>query len=184
MTKHERLMAAYKDAKEILDSIDIEYGPIASVTVNNRKASWGCCKFDKKLNKFFIEINSSLLDESVSYEALMDTLIHEMLHAHKSRFYDGHRDKWKMCANRVNYYYPQFNIKRVTSTEEKGISDEHYLKNISYKYEITCDNCGFVNKYQRAGAVVKCLLKKSKNSNCRCGVCGCSDFTIKCLTNA
>lgn len=183
MTKYEKLMDAYKDAKEILNSLDIEYGPIASVTVNNRaKSRWGVCKFDKRLGKFFIEINSDLLDESVSYEALMDTLIHEMLHASKNRFYSGHKGDWKHCADKVNYYYPQFNIKTTTAAEEKGISRESYT-NKYFKYEIVCDTCGYINRYKRAGKVVQALLKKSKNSNCRCGVCFGNNFTVKVLDN-
>ena len=168
----------FRDAREVLDSLNIEYGNILAVNVNSRaKSRWGRC-YSKGNNNYVIEISERLLQYDVSWEAAMNTMIHELLHAHKDRM--CHTGEWKRCANLVNRKDPQYNIKRCTSSEEKGIPEEHYKsRNESYKWEIVCDKCGTVDKYKRKSNVVKLILANPKNSGCRCTVCNGTMFTVK-----
>lgn len=171
-----------EDAKDVLDSLNIEYGNILAVVVNSRaKSRWGrCCS--KGNNNYIIEISERLLQYDVSWEAAMNTMIHELLHAHKDRM--CHTGEWKRCANLVNANYPQYNIKRCTSSEEKGLKDEHHrTRKESYKYEIICNKCGQIDKYKRKSEVVKLILANPENSGCRCTLCKGTSFTIKSFVN-
>lgn len=169
-----RLEKYFEDACMMLDNLGIVYGPIRHVEVNNRaKSRWGRCKYSKRYGVYDIEISSMLLQEDVSYEAVMDTMIHELLHCHSDRF--CHTGEWKTCANLVNAQYG-YNIKRATAAEEKNIA----VEKAQFKYIITCNKCGTVSKYRRAGKVVK-LLQKYPENHCVCSICKGTSFTVKSL---
>ncbi len=161
-----------QDAKDILDDLNIPYGTIYQVTVNSRATGrWGRCTRHPRYNNYTIEISSRLLKDDVSYEAAMDTMIHELLHAYKNRM--CHTGDWKKCANIVNTNYPQYNIKRCTSAEEKGIT----LNVSAYKFKITCKTCGVVSYTKRETKVVK-LLKRGSTA-CTCRKCNGHTFKVE-----
>ncbi len=168
-----RLERFYEDACDILDSLNIEYGPIGDVTVNTRaKTRWGQCCYSRFEEIYNIEISSRLLESDVAYTDVMDTVIHELLHCHEDRM--CHTGEWKRCANLVNASYG-YNIKRTANAAEKNIENERISK---AKYIITCNSCGAVNGYLKKSKVVKLLLKQPKGI-CRCAICGNSDFTVE-----
>ena len=173
---NEKLNMAVQEAKNILTSLDIEFGPVTSVFVTKSKSSWGQCNYNRATGNYTIGISYMLLRDEVSHDALMDTVIHEFLHAHKDRM--CHTGEWKKCANLVNYKYG-YHIKRATSVEEKGLSETDFGHRVeSYKYIITCNSCGNKNYYKRKSKVVSLIMSNPKGS-CRCGVCGSSDFKIE-----
>lgn len=165
-----------QDTKDILDELNIVYGPIVNVTVNYRaKSRWGRCK--RTYAGYEIEISSVLMEDSVSWEAAMDTMIHEFLHANKDRM--CHTGEWKKCANIVNREFPQYHIERATSAEEKGIVTSNVEE--GYKYIITCDGCGLSNSYRKKSKTVTNISRNPKNSGYRCSKCGSTKFTVKCI---
>ena len=150
------------DCKDILDDLGIDYGPIASVRVNNRlTACWGRCKYNKRTGTYSIEFSSQLMSDEMEYEATMNTIIHEFLHAGKNRM--CHTGEWRKLANLVNREYPQFNICRCTSAEEKGVAER--VK--TYRYRVICNECGREWKYQKAGRVVRSVRRHT--AKCPCG---------------
>ena len=168
----ERLKEYFEDAKAILDNLGIEYGPVKNVTVNTRaKSRWGQCKYNGMT--FDISISSMLLQKGVSYKAVMDTVLHELLHCHEDRL--CHTGEWKRCAELVNDCY-DYNIKRVTSAAEKNIAPTYNTSTV--KYKVICNKCGTVTKYKRMGRVIK-LLMKNPEGTCRCNVCGSTSFSLK-----
>ena len=178
MNMHERLELAIQDTKDVLDDLGIEYGPVERVEVNfTAKCRWGRCAYNRVRGTYSIEISSRLLVEGVEWEAMLNTLIHEYLHAHKDRM--CHTGEWKRCANLVNREYPCYNIKRCTSSEEKGFSEAEIES--QYKYRIICDRCGTVSKYRKKSKIVSLIMRQSKGSSCRCGKCGSNNFTVESL---
>ena len=168
-----RLKNYFEDACDILDSLNIEYGPVRNVTVNSRaKTRWGQCRFNKRQNFFDIEISSRLLQNDVKYNHKMDTVIHELLHCHKDRM--NHTGEWKRCANLVKMYY-NYDITRTASAAEMNIEDERIA---IAKYVVTCDTCGSVSRYLKKGKVVKLLMKHPKGA-CKCRICGKDSFTVE-----
>ena len=169
-----------KDAKQqlqqamlLLDNIEIPYGPIVGITVNSRaKSRWGRCT--KVCGGYRIEITDRLLQDDVSYEATMDTLVHELLHAYPNRM--CHTGEWKRCAELVNDCYAFLNIKRCTSAAEKDIEEEPRIKR--YKYIITCQDCDREYKYQRRSAVIKAIEQDPYNHGCRC-CCGSKNLRLE-----
>ena len=167
-----RLKGYIEDAMFMLDNLGIEYGPVKNVTVNTRaKSRWGQCKYNGMT--FDISISSMLLQKDVSYKAVMDTVLHELLHCHKDRL--CHTSEWKRCAELVNDCY-DYNIKRTTSAAEKNITVTNRPSVI--KYKVICNGCNSVSNYKRMSKVVK-LLKKNPNGTCRCSLCGSKSFTVK-----
>ena len=159
------------DAKDILDSLNIPYGDIVSVKVNTRAVKrLGQCTWHKRAGNFSIEIKYELLTDDVPYDTAMNTVIHEVLHAHPDRM--SHKGEWKRCAQLINKKYPQYNITRCATREEENI--ETVVS--EPKYIITCLNCGTVNKYYRYSKVVSIIEKQPIHSRCMCNRCGCDSF--------
>lgn len=168
-----RLKGYFEEAQNILDNLDIEYGYVSDVVVNSRaKSRWGQCSYNTITDTYKIQISAVLLEEGVSYKAIMDTMLHELLHCHKDRF--CHTGEWKKCAELVNDCY-DFNIKRATTAAEKNID----IRKITteYKYVVTCDSCGATAKYKRRAKIVQ-LISKQPVGSCRCGCCGGDAFSL------
>ena len=163
----------YQEALDILKDLDIEVGTITEVRWNNRlKSVWGMCYYNKYTNTYKIALNPILNLPEVSWEAAMDTMVHEVLHAHKDRF--CHTGEWKRCAELINAEYPLYNIKRCTSARDKNVADKMHK---STKYVITCNECGHTYTYSRAGKIVKLIQKFPNSHGCRCG-CGSSNLSL------
>lgn len=155
-------------AKRQLDAIDVPYSKdIREFTINKRRMNnWGQCtrKRDSRGYFYTISINSSLLDERIKEEALLDTIIHELLHTIDGAWNDDHKGKWLYWANIVNDCYSCYNIKRGSSTEEIGMTQD-MLEN-RYKYIIECENCGHKHYNNRMSGILY------NPQRYRCGVCG------------
>lgn len=148
-----------------LDDIGVEYGAVLSFQINTRaKHRWGQCirLYSNGLVCFTININTMLLDEKNSEQALIDTLMHELLHTCKGCF--THKNEWKRLAEKVNKIY-NYNIKRTVSAVDYGIEIE--TEDIAEpKYKIQCTGCGQVYTRQRKSKVV------AHPENYRCYDCG------------
>lgn len=167
----------YADALDVVTELGIEVRKITNVTWNTRLRSvWGRCFRNRLVGTEYtyrIELNPILADEEVSWEDAMDTMIHEILHAHEDRF--CHTGEWKRCANLVNREYPIYNITRCTSAEEKNVADKMTR---SCAYTVRCNGCGRENYYQRAGKVIKRIQAYPHSHGYKCGICGSTDLIV------
>ena len=164
-----------QDAKDVLDDLNIPYGNIVSVIVNTRAIGrWGRCTRLRGTNNYRIEISSRLMEDNVEWEAAMDTMIHELLHAYPDRM--CHTGEWKRCAELVNREYPIYNIKRCSSEEERGVENVRVTK---AKYIIVCKDCGTKSYYQRETKAVARIRRYGNLSNYRCGKCKSTNLCVK-----
>lgn len=118
----------------------IHPGNITKWKINKRlRQVWGKCILYPN-GECEIQIASRLLeDERISDEACKSTIIHEILHS-CPECKNGHRGKWSEYAARMNQMYG-YNIKRVTTGEEKGV--ENYVpQKRTVKYVYVCTGCG------------------------------------------
>lgn len=161
MKNIEYLKKELEVCKQMAAESNIKIGKIADIKINTRaKKRWGLCSYTS--NGFIIEISSTLLQDDVSREALMDTLMHEVLHT-----VDGcmnHGKQWKHYANLINLKYG-LNIKTTTSAAEKKIEE-----NDSYNYIIACPKCGYQWKYIRMSRCVKHPERFSHTGCCKDGL--------------
>ena len=164
----------FADAMDVVTSLGIEVETITDVSWNGRlKSTWGRCHKNRRNNTYRIDLNSILGVDDVSWESAMNTMIHEVLHAHKDRF--CHTGEWKRCAELVNREYPIYNIKRCTSAEEKNVAD---TMRSNYKYIVKCNDCNTQYKYHKAGKVVKLIQKYPGSCRCACGSNNLSVFQL------
>lgn len=102
MKNIEYLKKELETCKQMAAESNIQIGKIYDIKINTRaKKRWGLCSYFS--DGFIIEISSSLLQDNVSENALIDTLMHEVLHT-----VDGcmnHGKKWKECAKIINSRY-------------------------------------------------------------------------------
>lgn len=177
MTPTEKLRLAIVDATDVLDDLGIKYGPINDVVINYRSVRrWGQCSYSRATGKYTIEISIRLLnDDNIEWEAVLNTVIHEFLHAYSGRM--CHTGEWKRCADLVNKKYPIYNIKRCSSADEIGLSEEAITS--SYNYKISCNKCGTISYCKRKSKVVKLLMAGS--TTCKCRKCGNNTFTVQSL---
>ncbi|WP_026505714.1 SprT-like domain-containing protein [Butyrivibrio sp. NC3005] len=156
-------------------ALGIKTGTISEWKINNRaQKRWGLCRA-KKDGTFEIQIAKMLLtDDRISEKSCKETIIHEILHTcdHCMK----HTGNWKKYAIIMNNTYG-YNIKRVTSSTEKGIEEPSSAK-IVPKYLFTCRNCG----------VVIYRLRESKFTRnyrrYRCARCGAAMWSRKSCINS
>ena len=148
----------YDDCRKICLELNIPIADCIMVKVNSRaKKRWGLCTLECQ-DEYIIEISDRLLNDNVTEEATFNTMIHELLHTCPNCM--NHGKEWKKWANVVNMN-TDYNIKRTTSCEEKGIEKEVKLT----KYTVTCSLCNRKWYYNRAGSVIQHI------SICKCPYC-------------
>lgn len=158
------LMYYAKECMRELDEIGIKYGNIIDVVPNTRaKKRWGQCR--KISGGYHININICLFDDQSSVEGLKTTILHELLHSCPGCM--NHGEAWKELADKVNERYG-YKIKRTTSADEKGVSEE--VRSIIHadkepKYKIVCTKCGQVIERARMSKLIK------HPENFRCALC-------------
>lgn len=161
MDRNERLMQAFDEARTICEGLNIPIGCVPSVVENPRLTStWGRCRRLTQYT-FEIEISSRLLGDDVEHEALMNTMLHELVHTCKGCM--NHGELWKRHAAKLNN--AGWSIQRCTSSEEKNIKETPRV----YKYRVTCEECGDVWNYTKRGAVVRSLQRNAHSCTCPCG---------------
>ena len=126
---------ALKDVK----NAGIQIGNIVSWEINKRaKTRWGQCKMNVD-GTYSIQIAAVLLtDDRISEKAVLETMIHEILHTCKGGM--KHSGTWKRYAEIMNRIYG-YNIKRVTKGSEKGVED-YKSTPMTIKYVFVCKGCG------------------------------------------
>lgn len=168
MTEQEKLEDAVARGKEILDELNIKYGNIASLVINRRASWWGQCRtlnygsmFNERIWKnanYEIAISERLLKPEVSDDALMNTVIHELLHSTNGGH--THKGTWKKYANLVSQK-TKYHITRCTSAEEKG------LERKKMRYSVICPQCGEIGRYsrwcKRFNHIELCMCGKCRN---------------------
>ena len=175
-TLNQKLQRLAKESEKELRDIglgdklksDIKY------TINYRaKKRLGQC-----VDKRDINISSWLLEIGLDHD-IKDTIIHEILHTFKDTI--GHKTKWQYYANYVNNR-TDYHITRTTSIDNiyARANKVRPRREVSYKYEITCEKCGKVFYRQK-------MAKKVFNSFTRGNrvhkSCGGHDFKIVDIKN-
>lgn len=154
------------DACDILDSLGIEYEPIDKIyAFENDHINGQAIELH---NHYKIRINSRLLESDISYNEVMNVVIHELLHCHKDRIM-SHAGEWKRCANLVNKNYKQFNI------QTRGNGKLFLLDNSKYKYRVICKDCDAYMFYQRKSKCIQDVLEGRKNWFC----CKCNSDNLR-----
>lgn len=151
----------YKLANECRDELNaIGIYPPAhiSFSVNTRATKrWGQCKLSN--GSYSINISSRLLEDNLSDMVAKNTITHELLHTMPNCM--NHGNEWQRYANKVNKAYSSYNIKRCTSTEEKGVAP------VADKWTLKCPECGRSWGYQRKGKIV--VACENNRATCPCG---------------
>lgn len=156
------LEALTKECMADLASIGIKCGRVRNVAVNTRaKSRWGLCK-RVAVGVFDISIAEVLLKDDTDIRMAKNTIVHELLHTVPGCF--GHKGKWKLLAETVNKFLPQYNIKRTASYEVKGLDTSP--KEPIYRYCLRCTDCGREIFRQKQSKVITNYKKY------RCGKCG------------
>lgn len=158
-----------KYCRKILDSLDVPYDAKIEYRVNTRfRSRWGCCK--KRDGKFTIEIHPLLADSRVNEDALITTLIHELIHTCPDCM--NHGALWKSYAQKVHraYGYP---IQTTIRLDEiygfshllKEGSDAGVSSGEKYRFVLVCQKCGKMFFRKRASQT----LKHPEHYRCSCG---------------
>lgn len=143
-----------------LEAVGITVKPTISWSVNTTaKQRWGQCETLISGDFYSISISQRLLRDDLEDFAAKQTIVHEILHAISGDC--GHMGAWAVMAAKVNRLLPQYNITRLTSSEEKGIERDP----ADYKYVIRCSCCGQMYMRHRTCKLVE------RPEVYRCGSC-------------
>lgn len=127
-------------SEDTVRSYGIEVPEFISYDVSRTTRSWGDWRL-KKDGCNYIRVTKSLL-ETGNDKAIMETIIHEILHACYPK--DGHTKGWKKAAKRISND-GVYNISRLSNAADKGITDDQ----MQWMFKITCNNCGKLWYYQK-----------------------------------
>lgn len=160
-----------EDCKKELTSVgyDEVQNKYYSVSINSRfRKKLGCCSYDKK--SYFYKIQISKIFMEISPDKVKNTMMHELIHS-----IDGcmnHGPKFQYLASLVNSNFG-YNVRTHSDVPEYS----KYLNNTKqYKYKLLCNTCGKEWLYEKAGKIVKGMLK---NPNyCRCPYCREKSFSV------
>lgn len=158
-------------AKTLLSSLNIPFVD-CPVEVNGRLTrTWGQCwhQYSFGVVNHRITLNPILLEDKTDDDALMNTLLHEYLHTCPKC--NNHGALWKRYADMINRKY-HYNIKRCTSSEEKGFD----VEKMDYKYIVVCPKCNSKSGFKRRSRVVD-TAERHGNLICKCGYRG-KDFKV------
>ena len=155
-------MAMFNKAMDIVESLGIETGDIVDVKLNYRaKNRFGQCRRNNIINTYSLNFNYLIFADEADDDAIMNVLIHEILHTCKDCM--THKGEWKRLANYVNVN-TKYNSTRCNSYENFGIEKPKREK--KHNYVFVCEDCGQVYIRERAS-------KFTRNyHNYRCGKCG------------
>lgn len=144
-------------AIEQVENVGIKVPTNIKSKIRTYKATsyFGQCR--KKEGQFEITISEYHLKNG--YNAVMETMIHEVIHT-----VDGcwnHGELWKRCVDKVNRKYG-YSISR-TGSQKQGYSLK--VAEVNVKYIIKCDKCGNTIQRQRMSK----LVKYPEIYRCKCG---------------
>jgi predicted SprT family Zn-dependent metalloprotease len=138
-----------------------EMNPGNTFRVNTRALTrWGQCRHNPD-GTHIIEISYRLMEDSVSEEALMNTLMHELIHTIKGC--NNHGVNFKRVAAQINRAYG-LNIKTCTSAAEKGVAEVQ--RKVVIKHRFVCEDCGQTVERQRESDFTRRYQRYT------CGCCG------------
>lgn len=137
------LTKIYKEGRAIVEECcGPVIGNILMVETNSRaKTRWGRCSYNRYHNTYTIQISTRILADEVPYEAVLSTMVHEILHACEGA--KGHGTVWQKYARQVMRKHPELKITRTTPAEAFGLGDEQ--KQIRQQYAIQCECCGMTH---------------------------------------
>lgn len=172
----EKLIRLAKESEDELREIGLgdKLKKNITYTINYRAK----CRLGQCCSKRDINISSWLLEVG-SDKDIKNTIIHELLHTFDDTI--GHKAKWQYYARYVNNR-TDYNITRTTSIENiyAKANVKRPIKEITFKWEITCRKCGAVWKKQK-------ITNKVLHSYMRNGryhkSCGCKDLQVMNLEN-
>lgn len=142
--------------------------PICVVTAFK---TMGCCYYQNGPSPVRKICFAAILfeqEESLFLEVIRHEYAHALVAFREPNQRHGHDKTWRMACLAVGgsgnrTYTP-------TPTILKAVQD-------NARYEVSCNNCGRVWRYLRAGRVVRALEKDLHS--CTCNHCGSKDFTLK-----
>jgi len=112
--------------------IPVSWGICPQVRLNRRaRTRFGCCI--RKGRTYTIELSAKLAEEG-SEDAILQVLVHEVLHTCYGC--SNHGARWKSYAQRMNAAYG-YRVRRTDNYMELGIEDDRPMR-----YWVVCDKCG------------------------------------------
>lgn len=168
----EKLQRLAKESEKELREIGLENKLKKNITYTiNYRAK---CRLGQCCSKKDINISSWLLEVG-SDKDIKNTIIHELLHTFDDTI--GHKAKWQYYARYVNNR-TDYHITRTTSIDNiyarANVEREH--RDIVYKWEIKCRQCGEVWKKTRITNRVLASYKRNGRIHRQCG---CKDLQVK-----
>lgn len=150
-------------SEDVVRSYGIEVPEYISYDVSTRSSAWG--DWTLKEGCHYIRTSKALL-ESNNDKAIMETIIHEILHACYPK--DGHTKGWKKAAKMISDD-GVYNITRLSNALDKGLKEDE----MKWMFKITCNTCGKLWYYQKPKNIRAIVKGQGK-----CPFCKKHKFTV------
>ena len=140
-----------------------------SVSINPRfRHKLGCCSLDKKTLFYKIQISKVFME--ICPDKIKNTMMHELIHSVNGCM--NHGPNFQHLAALVNRKFG-YNVKTHSDVPEYS----KYLNETKhYRYKLMCNTCRKEWLYEKAGKLVRGVLK---NPNyCKCPHCRGNSFSV------
>lgn len=162
------LMEMFDYGMEVVETCGIETGIITDVSINTRaKKRFGQCRYNHATGTYSINIARFILDDDIDDKAVMETIIHEILHTVEGCM--NHGKKWKSLGKIVER---EFGYK-ITTTDSyskfsASLAEERKVERNTKKnnYVFKCEHCGQYIRRERFSNFVQ------RYTHYTCGICG------------
>ena len=165
------LMEMFNYGMEVVEACGIETGIITDVSINTRaKKRFGQCRYNRVTDTYSINIARFILDDDIDDKAVMETIIHEILHTVSGCM--NHGKKWKSLGKIIEreFGYTITTTDNYSKFSDRLAEERKVERNIKkHNYVFRCKDCGQTIYRERMSNFVKYY------KHYRCGKCG-SDF--------
>lgn len=162
-------------ARDIVRAILPEHFHVNLNDENRPSIEWGEIKgntlgqCDSSTKPPHITISNYLKD--FNEEQIMNTVIHELLHALPICRYSGHTGNWRALAQMVTAKTP-YHISTYADKADASEFDNRRSSNKAH-YTVTCNNCGTVSTFYKRARII------DHPENYHCARCGAKDYHIE-----
>lgn len=147
------LALAISQARAVKIPVSQEIDP--HVRLNRRaRTRFGCCI--RRAGRYTIELSARLAEQG-SEDAVLQVLVHEVLHTCYGC--SNHGARWKGYAQRMNDAYG-YHVRRTDNYSELGLEDDRPVR-----YYVVCERCGRCIPRMKRSA----LVDHPERYRCACG---------------
>lgn len=161
-----KMMKLVQEVKKDMKKAEVPFDDTVPFFINSRLSKClGKCYYQQVnwvLKPIKIEISLNVLKNDSDQE-IKNVICHELIHSAPNCICCGHKNMWKIYANRMNYKNKNY---RIETRRKQNIDNLSELKK-GYNIAVVCEKCGATTYYMKKGKVIKAIENNTADYICK-----------------